>query len=142
MDIDHPEKTGYNFCDCEDLMCTQMPAEEAAKHELVTCPLADGGCGEEYRLCDTEEAAKHELGTEWCQPCKKTLHKCVENNKDGDIYKAHHEALDPKEECEYCKVKMDYLCQKWVYHYPVECDSCHEIYGKCVEYKHHCTVPQ
>lgn len=122
-------------------MCTQMPAEEAAKHELVTCLLADGGCGEEYRLCDTEEAAKHELGTEWCQPCKKTLHKCVENNKDGDVYKSHHEALDPKEECEYCKV-MDYLCQKWVYHYPVECDSCHEIYGKCVEYKHHCTVPQ
>ena len=123
-------------------MCEKMPAEEAAKHELVTCPLADGGCGEEYRLCDTEEAAKHELGTEWCQPCKKTLHKCVENNKDGDVYKSHHEALDPKEECEYCKVKMDYLCQKWVYHYPVECDSCHETYGKCVEYKHHCTFPQ
>lgn len=107
---------------------TETSTEESSSEEpsYIHCEF----CGADYPEGDPQEAAKHALGTTYCNNCHTTLHKCVEN--DPDLLKEHTEVV--KGYCEYCKKQpaFDTICQKHMDHCLVECPDCHEQYAKCV----------
>ena len=126
VNIYHPEDTGHTVCECGTFVCKGMPG-----HDLVTCLTYEGGCGETYRECDTEEAAKHEPGTTTCHYCVQDarVRKCVEEASLHAVY---------GETCEYCGITVDYTCQLRLHHSLVECEKCHQTYPYCKRDKHVC----